>query len=692
MKLLIANRGEIALRIQRTCRVLGIPTVAIGSAEERNAQHVLQADEFRILGSGLADSYLDGARVLRAMQETGADAVHPGYGFLSENPEFVELVEGAGLVFVGPTADTMRRLGRKDLAKQLARSLNVPVAKGYDGDDQNDEEFLEHGATIGFPLMVKAVSGGGGRGLRRVESQSEMRELLASARREAQSGFGDSRLLIEEIIPAGRHIEVQMLGDGRGNVVHLFERECSVQRRYQKIVEESPAYRLPAEVRRAILESAIRLSREVRLRSAATVEFLVFRRTPESALEPVFLEVNPRLQVEHPVTEEVTGYDIVAQQIRIAMGTGELPTQDSVGVCGHAIEARIYAEDPSQGFTPSGGLVRAWLAPPREGDADGLRVESAILTGDEILTSFDPMIAKIITRGRDRNEAIQRMQRALQLCRIEGFATNRELLQHILSSSQFAEGEVDTGWLSQEIQEEGRRHHALEPLALALFLVTGLSQPRVASLEEFTQHSSPWERRDRFQNRGAARSAPTQRYRVSDPLLGGGGEHAARLISLRVPEDSGALEPEFAVIAVDDQEIELAELRWTDMVVTARYEGSAIECQFAAQRDEGSARIKMNGRWFRISRVFPQSVTLDVSSGDGLVSSPLPGSVVRVLCDVGDVVEKGQPLAILDSMKMEHIVSAPRHGRVTAVNVTPGESVRSGETLLTIGTEKGVPR
>ncbi|MCC7143755.1 MAG: hypothetical protein IT349_16770 [Candidatus Eisenbacteria bacterium] len=488
--LLVANRGEIAVRILRGAREAGLRTVAVYSEADRTARHVLEADRAVLIGPAAArESYLRVEAILEAARRSGAEAIHPGYGFLSENPRLAEAVEAAGLVFVGPPADAIRRMGSKSEARRLAEAAGVPVIPGYDGDEQSDARLLDEAARIGHPLLIKPSAGGGGKGMRRVEAGDSVAEALAAARREALSAFGDDHLILERYLEPVRHVEIQVFADAHGNVIHLRERECSIQRRHQKVFEESPSTALDETTRRAMGEAAIALTRAVGYRSAGTIEFVL---SPDRSFH--FLEMNTRLQVEHPVTEAVTGIDLVRLQLREAMGEPLGIAQQLVSGRGHAIEARLYAEDPANGFLPSAGRIVLL----REPQGPGIRVDSGIVEGGEVGVHYDPILAKIIAHGDDRKQALERLARALAETVVFGLATNLGFLRAVLASERFQRGETYTNDIDTRFDlESARAIPGPEAWALAALTAEGLAPAsRVASLSPGAAFpadpASPW--------------------------------------------------------------------------------------------------------------------------------------------------------------------------------------------------------
>ncbi|WP_043917704.1 acetyl-CoA carboxylase biotin carboxylase subunit, partial [Jannaschia aquimarina] len=470
-KLLIANRGEIACRVIDTCRRLGVRTVAVHSEIDREARHVAMADEAVSLGGASpAESYLRGDAIIEAMRATKADAVHPGYGFLSENPDFVEAVEAAGLIFVGPSAEAIRAMGLKDAAKKLMEEAGVPVVPGYHGVDQADVRLAQEAAKIGWPVLIKAVAGGGGKGMRRVDAEADFAEALASARAEAKAAFGDDRVLIEKFVATPRHIEVQVFGDGT-RAVHLFERDCSLQRRHQKVIEEAPAPGMTPEMREAMGQAAVRAAEAIGYRGAGTVEFIV---DASDGLRPdrfYFMEMNTRLQVEHPVTEEITGVDLVEWMLRVASGEALWVDQADLSITGHSFEARLYAEDPAAGFLPATGRLARLRFPDRA------RIETGVREGDAISPHYDPMIAKIVTHGPTRGAALGALERALAGTQVAGTVTNLAFLRRLTRHDGFGRGEVDTGLIDREAEALSTHPVAcIRTRALAACLALGLDE------------------------------------------------------------------------------------------------------------------------------------------------------------------------------------------------------------------------
>jgi len=648
-RLLIANRGEIACRIIRSCRRLGVHTIAVHSEADRGARHVRLADQSACIGPPPArDSYLDAAAVIAAARATRADAIHPGYGFLSENADFAGACAAAGILFVGPAPAAIRAMGLKHEAKALASAAGVAIVPGYMGDDQSGARLAREAARIGFPLLVKAVAGGGGKGMRIVRAAGELAEAIAGARGEAESAFGDGRLMLERFLERPRHIEVQVFGDATGACLHLFERECSVQRRYQKIIEESPSPFIDASKRTAMTAAAVRVAQAVGYVNAGTVEFIV-----GADGEFYFMEMNTRLQVEHPVTEFVTGLDLVEWQLRVSAGERLPLAQEQVRQRGHAIEARLYSEDPRRGFLPSVGTVERFVHPPQEVN---WRVDSGIDDGDAVSVHYDPMIAKVIAGGADRGEALARLSRALDRTAIFGVASNLPLLRAIARHPDFAAGNVDTGFVDREL-EALTRESAPSPEALALAAAVALADRAAASATP-----GPWSLADAWRPGGAGaqsiglRTPAFRRLRASQD-----GEHLAidadgTRLAARVQElDDGR----FRVDAgAGERELEL--MRHGDRLQVV---GDAAE-------------------EFTIAGAWPHE--RGVEDSDAHPASPLPGRVVDLRAKPGDTVAKGDVLAVVEGMKMQHAIRAGRAGRVTQVLARAGELVEAEAVLFDI--------
>jgi acetyl-CoA/propionyl-CoA carboxylase biotin carboxyl carrier protein len=617
-RLLIANRGEIACRIIRSARAMGIHTIAVHSEIDRSAPHVYDADE-----SLLVDSYLDIEAVIDAATRSGADAIHPGYGFLSERSAFAQAVEDAGIKLVGPSARVMEQMGRKDAARAIAEEAGVAVVPSYDLEAEP--------ATFDYPVLVKAAAGGGGKGMRIVRSEGEYAEAVAAAKREAAAAFGDDTMLIEKYVESGRHIEVQVLADGHGNVIHLFERDCSTQRRHQKVLEEAPAPTITAEQRAAVTSAAVALTKQVGYENAGTVEFLL----DNASGSTYFLEMNTRLQVEHPVTELVTGVDLVELQLRVASGE-ELPfTQDDVTLNGHAIEARVYAEDSFAGFLPQAGtaeLVR-WPA-----DA---RVDHALQSGQVVSTSYDPMLGKVIAHGRDREEARRRLVAALDDTAVLGFTTNVGFLRVLAASDEFRDATIDTAWLD----------HAEVPAPDPDLARTIAAWVPAMLAAEYGDHG-PF-RSDGF--RLSADPAPT-RVELDRVVL----VDRARGLVDDVPVTQFSAERHLVRLEVAGRRVQA--------VVNAT--AHAVE-------------VVVEGQRFVFERPDPFAGA-GAAVGEGSLTAPMPGTLLAVDVAEGDAVEEGQRLGVLEAMKMELALKAPFAGTVTTVGAETGEQVALGAVLFEV--------
>ncbi|HEX3423451.1 MAG TPA: acetyl/propionyl/methylcrotonyl-CoA carboxylase subunit alpha [Sphingomicrobium sp.] len=615
--LLIANRGEIACRVIRTARRLGIRTVAVYSDSDRQALHVRMADEAVNIGPSPArESYLRGERIIEAALEAAAEAIHPGYGFLSENADFAQAVIDAGLIWVGPTPGSIRAMGLKDSAKKLMAQAGVPVTPGYLGENQDSRNLAQEAGSIGYPVLIKAVAGGGGKGMRRVDLADQFEDALESAKREAMSAFGDDRVLIEKYILSPRHIEVQVFGDSQGNVVHLFERDCSLQRRHQKVIEEAPAPGMDLQTREAVCAAAVRAAKAVNYQGAGTIEFIADASEGLKAERIWFMEMNTRLQVEHPVTEEISGQDLVEWQLRLASGEPLPKLQDGLKIAGHAIEARLYAEDPARGFLPSVGKLDHFDL-GEEG-----RIETGVEEGDQISTFYDPMIAKLIGRGEDREEAIGQLASMLDGVEVWPVRTNAAFLFNAVLHPDFEAGKIDTGFIERNLGD----------------LVTDPEPPEPI-----------W--------RGAAAVALAV-DEDSEPL--------PRLAGFRLnapPNSRVSLGYQGEVRSVSTEDGEFAEVSGfrDDERVVAFYEGQAFEF---------SLTVRSTGTTHGIH--------------DGEIEAPMPGRVTAVEVSAGDEVEKGQRLLTLEAMKMEHALSAPFAGTVAELNASSGSQVAEGQLLVRI--------
>ncbi len=667
-KLLVANRGEIAVRIFRTCERMGIATVAVFSDADASSLFVRRADEaVRIGPAASRESYLVMERVLDAAKKTGADAIHPGFGFLSERPEFAQAVSDAGLTFVGPSPAAMRAMGLKREAKLTAKATGVPVVPGYTGTDQSTAAIASACAEIGYPLLIKASAGGGGRGMRVVREHRELEASIESARREAESAFGDGTLIVEKYVERPRHVEIQILGDTHGNVVHLFERECSIQRRHQKIVEEAPSPLLTPEVRAKMGADAVKLCQGIGYSNAGTVELVV---APTG--EYFFLEVNTRLQVEHPVTEGVIeGLDLVEEQIRVARGETLRFTQDDVAKRwrGAAIECRLCAEDPREGYLPQSGRVIDFTFDPKIASQDWLRIETAVESGDEVPVHYDSMIAKIITQGPTRTDAIQRMRRALAALSVQGIRTNQELLQAVMAHPDFVRGEVDTHFLEREAA-------TLLPVLSSLLARAAIAAALHADASRdrsVTPHvPSGW----RINRYAPERSGYAEINASSTPPVGGERKVEVGL----TPERDGS----FVVTATGD-DMHLDRVRrvktTANEIVLEGSDGHVSHARVVSDGDRVFVRLESRSISLRALPRFPDR---DADAAvDGCVA-PMPGKILKVLVAPGATVKAGETLVVMEAMKMEHAVKAPHDGIAKEVRAKVGEQVNGGALLVIV--------
>jgi 3-methylcrotonyl-CoA carboxylase alpha subunit len=630
-KLLIANRGEIACRVMRTARRLGIATVAVYSDADATALHVRLADEAVRLGPApVRESYLDGARVIAAALATGADAIHPGYGFLSENADFAEACTAAGLKFVGPPAAAIRAMGGKSAAKALMEAADVPVVPGYHGADQAVTTLQSAAERIGYPVLLKASAGGGGKGMRVVAHRDEFAAALASCQREALASFGDDQVLVEKYLERPRHIEIQVFADQQGHCLHLHERDCSVQRRHQKVLEEAPAPGMTPERRQAMGEAATRAAQAVGYVGAGTVEFIV---SPTGDF--YFMEMNTRLQVEHPVTEMITGLDLVEWQLRVAVGEPLPLTQAEVPLRGHAIEARLYAEAPFKGFLPSTGKLVHLQFPTA---SDAVRVDTGVAEGDAITPYYDPMIAKLIVHGEDRAHALQKLQHALAACEIAGPENNVAFLRRLVACNDFASGRVDTALIERN---QAELLASVEPSAeilgwLATAEYSAETSQAIERAKQSGEPATPWAMVDGW--RGARRTARSYRFRHGDtPYVGAA--------SASLPA-----------------------------VVTVVRDG--------ARRHVFHAGEPLTLEWVNMLAEALEAAARNATGGHAGLRAPMPGRVVAQLVTPGIKVSAGAPLLVLEAMKMEHTLTAPKAGTVVSFHHAAGSQVQDGDELV----------
>jgi 3-methylcrotonyl-CoA carboxylase alpha subunit len=669
-KILIANRGEIACRVASTARRMAIKTVAVYSDADAGAKHVVACDESVFIGgSAPKDSYLRWEKIIDAALATGAQAVHPGYGFLSENEDFAKACAAAGLVFIGPPASAIQAMGLKAESKQLMERAGVPLVPGYHGADQDPALLQREADAIGYPVLIKASAGGGGKGMRAVDKSEDFADALASCKREAINSFGSDAVLIEKYVQRPRHIEIQVFGDTLGNYVYLFERDCSVQRRHQKVLEEAPAPGMTPELRQQMGQAAVSAARAVNYVGAGTVEFIVEQRA-DGSMNFFFMEMNTRLQVEHPVTEAITGQDLVEWQLRVASGEPLPLRQDQLKITGHAIEARICAENPDNNFLPATGTLDVYrkpvhlaFAPPvnsghgsRARDAQPVRFDDGVRQGDTISPYYDSMVAKLIVHGDTRDQALARLDAALAQTHIVGLTTNVQFLRHVVQSPSFTNANLDTGLIPREAAVLFHQ----ERVGLALAGAADVAQTLLD--ERQTETADPFSKTDGWRSHGVF----TRRFEFEF-----GGEHVqAGLTYLH----DGALS-----LKVGD----------TVGVLTFAATPQGIDLQYAGQRALVNVYRKGEVAHIHTAQGATQIIAIDLllHAGEapaegGRLTAPMPGKVVSFAVKAGDVVKRGQALAVMDAMKMEHTIAAPMDGVVTELLYAPGDQVVEGAELL----------
>ena len=624
---LVANRGEIACRVFRTARRMGIRTIAVYSEADAKALHVREADEAVLIGPAPAsESYLDATKVLAAAKATGAEAIHPGYGFLSENADFAEAVMAAGLVWIGPPPAAIRAMGLKDAAKSLMIAAGVPVTPGYLGEDQSPDRLQKEADAIGYPVLIKAVAGGGGKGMKKVDRAEDFADGLASARREGQSSFGDPRVLIEKYITRPRHIEVQVFGDTHGTVVHLYERDCSLQRRHQKVIEEAPAPGMDAATRQAVTDAAIKAAKAVNYEGAGTIEFIADASEGLKADRIWFMEMNTRLQVEHPVTEEVTGVDLVEWQFRVAAGEPMPLKQDEITLNGWAMEARLYAEDPANGFLPSIGKLEHFVMP---GD---IRIDTGVEEGGEVSQFYDPMIAKLIVHAETREEAAEALAHAAGQVEVWPVRTNAAFVMKCLEHPRFVAGDVDTGFIAAEESDL-----VAEPLS-EMGVEDAAHRLRHVAAGSADSADSPWDSLT-----GAVGFRANAPSRITQSVVVDGVPQIARML--------------------DDDDHPMTRLIGLSATRLVAFEsGSAFEVSAFARGGSGAGG----------------------PASDGALRAPMPGKIVATPAKAGDTVTKGQPVVVLEAMKMEHALVAPFDGVVGEIGVSVGDQVVADAVLAVV--------
>ncbi|WP_151632163.1 acetyl/propionyl/methylcrotonyl-CoA carboxylase subunit alpha [Noviherbaspirillum aerium] len=663
-KILIANRGEIACRVASTAHRLGVKSVAVYSEADANAKHVAVCDESVLIGPAPAkESYLRADKIIEVAKAAGAQAIHPGYGFLSENEDFADACAKAGIAFIGPPASAIRAMGSKSAAKALMEKANVPLVPGYHGDNQDADFLREQADKIGYPVLLKASAGGGGKGMRIVEKSEDFKAALESCKREAINSFGDDKVLVEKYLTRPRHIEIQVFADTQGNCVYLFERDCSVQRRHQKVLEEAPAPGMTEERRRAMGEAAVAAAKAVGYVGAGTVEFIA---NQDGSF--YFMEMNTRLQVEHPVTEMITGLDLVEWQLRVAFGEPLPKTQEELTIHGHALEARIYAENPEKGFLPSIGTLRHLHTPASvafqlgngsvAGNPAAVRIDSGVREGDAISPFYDPMIAKLIVWGNDREEALAHMSQALAEYQVVGLATNVAFLKRLVESQPFSQADLDTGLIE-------RHHAALFPAQQPVSLqILGLAAASLLSSE---------------QNAGAAANDPwanTSGWRMNGALLRTlefAEEGTTYPVSVSYRETGWSLGLNGASAAMT-----LVERSGQQLVI--KVDGTAVRGTVVRSGDV--FHVFSGGAHYQLNYNDPLAHAGESEAEGGRLTAPMPGKIVALLVEKGKTVEKGAPLLIMEAMKMEHTIAAPANGTVEDLLYAVGDQVAEGAQLL----------
>ena len=650
--ILIANRGEIASRIIRTCKKMGIRSVALYSDADRGTSYTREADQaVHIGGNDLATSYLDQDKIIATAKKVGADAIHPGFGFLSENAGFAQKVQDAGLIFIGPRPEAIDAMGSKSKAKDIMRKHEVPVIPGYQGEDQSVERLSAEALKIGFPVLLKAAAGGGGKGMRIVEAEKDLKASIEGAKREGLSSFGNDELIIEKYFPTSRHIEFQIFGDQHGNAIHILERECSIQRRYQKIIEESPSPALTEALRNEMGEAAVRAAKSLSYDNAGTVEFILSDKN-----EFFFLEVNTRLQVEHPVTEEITGLDLVQMQIEVAEGRPLSVTQEDIKGNGYAIECRLYAEDADNNFMPATGKILKWQVPA----IDGLRIETGVESGSVISTHYDPMIAKLITHGKDRTEAQRKMSAALANLNCLGLTTNQDFLKAILANADFQAGKYDTHFLQKQFKY--KKEQSAEAIELAALAASAFDKSERDSKRTLLKNvPSGW--RNNF-------------YQPQQETFLNGEEEV--LVKYHNSNYSTVIANEAKQSPSNDYQVQVADISEDEILL----ELNGIQERFTVVRNGNDYFIQhaQNGT-VNLTRKerFPIKEAEKVKGG---YISPMPGKVIKVLVEPGQEVKSGDGLLVLLSMKMENTICADEDGTVEEIYVNAEEDLEAGKLLL----------
>ncbi len=659
-KILIANRGEIACRIIETAHKLGISCVAIFSDADKKARHVCMADEaFHMGPSPSKDSYLRTDKILDAAKRAGVQAIHPGYGFLSENAEFAKACAQQEVVFIGPPVAAIEAMGSKSAAKEIMGKADVPLVPGYHGDDQDPAYLKEQSKLVGYPQILKAALGGGGKGMRVINSEAEFDAALAATKREATASFGDDKLLIERYLSKPRHIEVQVFADKQGRCIYLGDRDCSIQRRHQKVIEEAPAPNLPDHLRKTMGEAAVAAASAINYEGAGTVEFLL-----DEDGTFCFLEMNTRLQVEHPVTEMVTGQDLVAWQLAVANGEPLSLTQDQVCIKGHALEVRVYAEDPDNDFLPATGKL-SYLRQPET--SPQVRVDTGIRENDEVSSFYDPMIAKLITWGQSRDASIKQMLNALENYRIGGLTTNLGFLTKLIENSHYTNAELDTGFIQRYSKQLLNKGPGLDRKSLAYAALAVLLNRKRKSISSYSEHQSPWDANDGWR----LNENPSYQVQLTDS---GGEDHTIHIFSLN----------SVYRIVIDDTTLDL-EAELSSDQLTINIQGYRRIYYINHQSDTITLFKQHHALVFTIKKKIFES--FDNEESEGNLAAPMNGTLVSVLIKAGDKVKLGDTLVVMEAMKMEYSIKAPYDGQVTAVFYSEGDLIKDGEQLIELEPE-----
>jgi len=696
-KILIANRGEIACRVAATAKRMGVRTVAVYSDADRGAKHVAVCDEAVYLGgSAPKDSYLKGDAIIAIALDVGAQAIHPGYGFLSENADFAQACQDAGLMFIGPSADAIRAMGGKSESKRLMEAAGVPLIPGYHGDNQ-DAQFLQQQAdSIGYPVLIKASAGGGGKGMRIVENSSDFIDLLDSCRREAITSFGDDQVLIEKYALKPRHIEIQVFGDMHGNYVHLFERDCSVQRRHQKVLEEAPAPGVDAAMREAMGTAAIEAARAVNYFGAGTVEFIVEQR--EGAMNFYFMEMNTRLQVEHPVSEAISGVDLVEWQLLVAAGKPLPKKQNELTINGHAIEARICAENPDNGFLPATGTLFTYQKPEHSTfNITDVRIDDGVREGDVISPFYDSMIAKLIVHAPTREQALAKLDRALAQTRIVGLPNNVAFLRYILNTESFSQANLDTALIEREADELFNQH----PLDLSTLVVTAITQQLASEGAAQGSDIDPFSKPTGFRaysdytrsfslvyDEQAYQARISNWHNANSAESKKGAENSSSFTLVIEKEIASNEEKTNANVAAQTEKVYESEINYASTDAhnhTLWLDGARISAQSWTNNE--TVYVFTDGGRDEITLIDIMAHVGEESAAVGSLKSPMPGQVVAFKVAVGDSVKKGEPLAVIEAMKIEHTITAPTDGVVAELLFAAGDLVADGDELLRIDTE-----